>query len=118
MLQPKITTFSFFNVNGSLQEEWSEAGFFKRGWDCCCGLSCRVCCQDLVEVDVASDNDYSVAGVTAAAVVVVALADVVFDDDYIVCVAADVVVAAGYVFLFVIVAVDDAGVPAVAHVNA
>ena len=49
---------------------------------------------------------------------VVAFADVVFDDDYIVCVSVDVVVVAGYVILFVVVAVDDAGVPAVAHVDA
>ena len=47
---------------------------------------------------------------------VVAFADVVFDYDYIVCVAVDVVVA-GYVALF-IVAVDDAGVPAAVHVDA
>ena len=47
----------------------------------------------------------------------VAFDDVVFDYD-IVCVAVDVVVVAGYVVLFVFVAVDDAGVPAAAHVDA
>ena len=72
--------------------------------------------KNLVKVDLASDTDDLAAGVTAAIVVVVAFADVVFDYDYIVCVAVDVVVA-GYVALF-IVAVDDAGVPAAAHVDA
>ena len=37
--------------------------------------------------------------------------------DYIVCVAVDVVVLAGYVVLFVVVAVDDLDVLAVAHVD-
>ena len=74
--------------------------------------------EDLVEVYVASDIANLVAGVTAAVAVVVAFADVVFDDDYIVCVSVDVVAVAGYVILFVVVAVDDAGVPAAAHVDA
>ena len=73
--------------------------------------------ENLVEVDVASDTDDLVAGVTAAVVVAVGFADVVFDNDYIHCVAVDVVVVAGCVVLFVVVAVDDAGVPAAAHVD-
>ena len=47
----------------------------------------------------------------------VAFADVVFDYEYIVCVAVDVAVVAGYVVLFVVVAVDDAGAPAATHVD-
>ena len=74
--------------------------------------------EDLFEVDVASDTDDLVGGVTLAVVVVVVFADVVFDDDYTVCVAIDVAVVAGYVVLFVVVAVDDAGVPGAAHVDA
>ena len=70
-----------------------------------------VVAYDLVEVDVAAKADDLVAGVTASVVVVVALADVVFDDDYIVaCVAFDVVVVAS---LFAFVAADDDGFPAV-----
>ena len=68
--------------------------------------------ENLVEVDVASDTD------DLAVFVVVAFAGVVFDYNYIVCVAVDVAVVAGYVVLFVFVAVDDAGVPAAAHVDA
>ena len=72
--------------------------------------------ENLVEVDVASDIDDLAAGVTAV-VVVVAFADVVFNYDYIVCIAVDVVVVvAGYVVLFVVVAVDDDA--AAAHVHA
>ena len=67
--------------------------------------------ENLVEVDVASDTDDLAAGVTATVVVAVAFADVVFDYDYIVCVAVYVVVFAGYVALFFVVAVGDAGVP-------
>ena len=74
--------------------------------------------ENLVEVDVASDTDDLAAGITAAVVVAVPFADVVFDCAFIVCVAADVVILAGYVVLFVIVIVDDAGVPAAAHVYA
>ena len=48
---------------------------------------------------------------------VVAFADVVFDNDYIPCDAVDVVLVADYVALFVVVAIDDAGVPAGAHVD-
>ena len=73
--------------------------------------------ENLVEVDVASDTDDLAAGVTAAVVVAVAFADVVFYYDQIVSVAA-VVVVVGYVVLFVVFAVDDAGVPAAAHVDA
>ena len=72
--------------------------------------------KNLVEVKVASDTDDLPAGVTAADVV--AVAGVVFDYDYIVCVAVDVVVLVGYVVLFVVVGVDDLGVLAVAHVDA
>ena len=58
-----------------------------------------VASEGLVEdLDVASDTDGLVAGVTAAVDVVVAFADVVFDDDYIVCVAVDAVVVVSYVF--------------------
>ena len=74
--------------------------------------------ENLVEVDVASDTDDLTAGVIAAVVVVVAFADVIFDYDYIICVAFDVVAVAGYVVLFVVVAVDDAGVPVAAHIDA
>ena len=74
--------------------------------------------EDLVEVDVASDTADLVAGVTASVVVIVAFANVVFDDDYIVCVAVDVALVAGHVVIFVVVAVDDAGFPAAAHVDA
>ena len=55
----------------------------------------------MVEVDdVAANADDLVADVTAAVVVVVALADVVFDNDYIVCVAVDVAVFCGLVVVF------------------
>ena len=74
--------------------------------------------ENLIEVDVASDIDHLAAGVIAAVVVVVAFADVIFDYEYIVCVAVDVVAVAGYVVLFVVVAVDDAGVTVAAHVDA
>ena len=73
--------------------------------------------ENLVEVDVASDTDDLAAGITAAVVVAVAFADVVFDYD-VVCVAVYVVVFAGYVALFVVFAFGDAGVPAAAHVDA
>ena len=73
--------------------------------------------QDSVTVDVTSDTDDLVAGVTAAVVVVVAFADVVFDNDYIACDAVDVVLVADYIALFVVVAIDDARVPAGAHVD-
>ena len=49
---------------------------------------------------------------------VVAFTDVAFDYDYTVCVAIVDVVVVGYVVFFVAVAVDDAGVPAAAHVDA
>ena len=80
-------------------------------------VECVVAVQDSVTVDVTSDTDDLVAGVTAAVVVVVAFADVVFDNDYIACDAVDVVLVADYVALFVVVAIDDAGVPAGAHVD-
>ena len=67
--------------------------------------------ENLVEADLA-------AGVTAAVVVVLAFLDVVFDYDYIVCVAVDVIVVAGYVVLFVVVTVDDAVAPAAAYFDA
>ena len=72
--------------------------------------------KNLVEVEVASDTDDLPAGITTANIV--AVAGVVFDYDYIAFVAVDVVVLAGYVVLFVVVAVDDLGVLAVAHVDA
>ena len=74
--------------------------------------------ENLVEVEVASDTDDLAAGVTAAVVVAVAFAGVVFDYDYTVCVYVDAVVLAGYVVLFAVVAVDDAGVLVAAHVDA
>ena len=49
---------------------------------------------------------------------VVAFVDVVFDYDYTVCDAVDVVAVAGYVVLFVVVAVDDASVPIAAYFDA
>ena len=61
--------------------------------------------ENLVEVDVASDTD------DLAVFVVAAFAGVVFDYNYIVCVVVDVAAVAGYVVLFVFVAVGDAGVP-------
>ena len=80
---------------------------------CCCycgglrfGQSWCCCCTDDLVPDVA-----------ATVVVVVAFANVVFDDNYIVCVA-DVAVVAGYVVISIVVAVDDAGVLAVAYVDA
>ena len=69
--------------------------------------------KNLIKVDVASDTDDLAAGVTAAVVVVVAFANVVFDYGCIVCIAVDVIVIAGYVVLFVVVAVDDADADAV-----
>ena len=50
---------------------------------------------------------------------VVALVDVVLDDDYVsVCVTIDVYAVADLVAVFIVVAVDDAGVPAVLHADA
>ena len=73
----------------------------------------------MVKVAVATNADDLVVGVTASVVVVVALADVIFDDDCIVvCVAIDVVLVADLVVVFVVVAVDDAGALAVVNVNA
>ena len=73
----------------------------------------------MVKIDVAANADDLVAGVTAAVVVVVALADVVFDDDNIVvCVAVDVLLVADFVVAFVVVAVYDAGILSVVHVDA
>ena len=72
--------------------------------------------KNLIEVEVASASDDSPAGVTTACIV--AVARVVFDYDYIFCVAVDVVVLAGYVVLFVVVAVDDLDVLAGSHVDA
>ena len=74
--------------------------------------------ENLVEVDVAFDTNDLAASITAAVVVTVAFTDVVFDYDYIVCVAFDVVALARYVVPFVVVAVDDAGIPTSAHVDA
>ena len=74
--------------------------------------------RNLVKVDLAFDTDYLAAVLTAVVVVVIAFVDVVFDYDYIVCVAVDVVVVAGYVVLFVVVALDDASEPAAAYFDA
>lgn len=66
----------------------------------------------MVEVDVADDVDDLVADVAAAF-------DVVFNNDYIVViVAVDVVAIAIFVIFFVAVAVDNAEVSVVAHVEA
>lgn len=66
----------------------------------------------MVEVDVADDVDDLVADVAAAF-------DVVFNNDYIVViVAVDVVAIAIFVIFFVAVAVDNAEVSVVAHVDA
>ena len=43
-LSPKIITFCFSDVKSPMLGSWWEVGFFKRGWDCCCGFSCWVCC--------------------------------------------------------------------------
>ena len=72
----------------------------------------------LVEFDVTVDPDDLVANVVTAVVVVVAFADVVFEDDYTVAgIAADVAIAAGLVDVYVNVAVDDAKVPAVVPID-
>ena len=72
----------------------------------------------MFEADVAADADDLIAGVTAAVVVIVALADIVFDDNYIfVCVTVDDTVVADLVVVFTVVAINDAGVPAVVHVD-
>ena len=66
--------------------------------------------ENLVEAEVAFVTVDLGAGATAAVVVAVAFTGVVFDYGYIVCVAVDVVGLAGYVVLFLVVAIDDAGV--------
>ena len=73
-------------------------------------------CQDLVEVDVAADGDDLVAGGTTVAQVA-SFGDVLFDDDYNVCVAVDAAVICGLIFVFVVVAVDDADNFAAFHVD-
>ena len=65
----------------------------------------------MVEVNAAANNDDLVVGVTAAVVLVVRFADVVFDDENFVCVAADVLPVVGYIVVFLVVAVDGAVVP-------
>ena len=60
----------------------------------------------MVEVNITADDDGLLAGATTAIVMVVAIANIGFDDDYIVVgVNADVVV------------VYDTGVPAVVHID-
>ena len=60
----------------------------------------------MVEVNITADDDGLLAGATTAIVMVVAIANIGFDDDYIVVgVNADVVV------------VDDTGVPAAVHID-
>ena len=73
--------------------------------------------KNLVEVEVVSDTDDLSADATTGVVVAVAFAGVVFNNDYIVFVVDDVVLAGSFV-LFVVIAVDDAGVLAAAHVDA
>ena len=60
----------------------------------------------MVKVNITADDDGLLAGATTAIVMVVAIANIGFDDDYIVVgVNADVVV------------VDDTGVPAAVHID-
>ena len=73
--------------------------------------------KNLVEVEVVSDTDDLSAGATAGVVVAVAFAGVAFNNDYIVFVVDDVVLAGSF-GLFIVIAVDDAGVLAAAHVDA
>ena len=73
----------------------------------------------MVEVDVAADAVDLLTDAVTAVVMVVALADIVFDNDYIVVGDNfDLAVVAGLAVAFVVVAVDDGGVPAVVHVDA
>ena len=74
--------------------------------------------RNLVKVDFAFDTDYLTAVLTAVVVVVVAFVDVVFDYNYIVCVAVDVVGVGGYVVFFVVLALDDASEPPAAYFDA
>ena len=62
----------------------------------------------MVKVDVVADADDLIPGVAAAVVVVLALANFVFNDDY---------VDTGDFVVFVVVTVDNADVSAVAHVD-
>lgn len=72
----------------------------------------------MVEVDIAADADDLLTDTVAGIFVVAALVDIVFDDDYIAAgVNFDVVVVADLVVAFVVFALDDGGVPAVAHVE-
>ena len=123
MLSSKMTALRFSDVKGFMLGSWWEVGFFKRVGNAVAAFFVEyvvviVVSENLVEVDLASDTDDLAAGVTAAVVVVVAFVDVVFDYDYIVCVAVDVVVVAGYVVLFVVVALDDASEHAAAYFDA
>lgn len=73
----------------------------------------------MVEVDIAADADDLLTDTVAGIFVVAALVDIVFDDDYIAAgVNFDVVVVADLVVAFVVFALDDGGVPAVAHAEA
>ena len=83
MLSPKTTTFCFSDI--------AVAAFLVEY------VVPFVVSENLVEVEVASDTVDLAAGVTAAVIVAVAFDGVVFDYDYIACVAVDVVVLAGYV---------------------
>ena len=71
----------------------------------------------MVEVDIAADADDLLTDTVAGIFVVAALVDIVFDDDYIAAGVNYVVVVADLV-AFVVFALDDGGVPAVAHVEA
>lgn len=71
----------------------------------------------MVEVDIAADAEDLLTDTVAGIFVVAALVDIVFDDDYIAAGVNYVVVVADLV-AFVVFALDDGGVPAVAHVEA
>ena len=72
----------------------------------------------MVEVDIAADADDLLTDTVAGIFVVAALVDIVFDDDYIAAGVNFDVVVADLVVAFVVFALDDGGVPAVAHVEA
>ena len=122
ILSPKVTTFSFLmlkllcKIPGQRLVSLTEVGIVVVAF-LVEYIVAVVVGKDLVEVVVAADADDLTADGTAAAVVVVALTNFVFDDDYVVCGAVDVVAIAGLV-VFVVVAVDAAGVPAVFHIDA
>ena len=123
-LSPKITTSRFFHVETSFYKYWPEVGLFTEVEIVFTAfldeyVVAVVVAQSLVEVDIAADADDLLTDTVAGIFVVAALADIVFDDDYIAAgVNFDVVVVADLVVAFVVFALDDGGVPAVAHVEA